>query len=776
MMRSHVMVAALLTALLFAGCDRVNSGRPAMAGLTPVDQSEVTQLGIMDRIKEEGSGNVVRELREADKPDTPIVELAAGREGKIEYALELKADVTAAFHISIEFLSTQGTGQLVVTALDQAGREIGSVGYVYTGTLAAGSSQEKWLDYRRCDNYEGRPEVMTVEPELLLKTHIPGYNPAVAAIYRLRVIVGQGQHTYVRDMSGYEDKTKAFRLSGPQQRYDVSLGDTVVLEADLTNISRKPQENIEAAFKEPEGYGLLAEGENSQTIRQLAPGKTQKLIWRIKAQRPDAVNFNRPWPVVLTVNDVAYQVSSIAVTDKEPGKIYYVMTEDLEPIDSAGYPVAWGNANGWLDPEEFSVQLLQKSERLNAIAETYGAKWTHYTAWPAMKGAEWAATRSVSGEWPRVIDRIRRSVQEQSKHGHEYAVHLHLDYDPALPGNHLSYEPAVNGFWGNHLHHGWAHSESTEGDFSDYASRTGTLYAYQRIMDELSAGSGQGQLLSERAGSFDFGNGSQDEQMSIRACRKVGLWGSGDADGNMGGPIAGDYGKEIYFTKTDDINTPAEEFSQIGMVEFKPTPRQWIAYDRDPAAAMNEKADQGVRYFMDGGSVKPGVHAITGFTHAMFIMGQSGWKSLEGGQFKALEDHLAYLRRQYADRGIITFATASELVRAYIDYYTPDLEAVYGERLSDSFGVAEYAVRLLGKGIPRDAGHIHTVRMKYPLYLRDSAYRISILKNGRSVYSTWGLPTPFNDIEFTVDKDAVYTMKVYHSGAVYQLLSWLQGR
>lgn len=770
------MAAALLTALLFAGCGTAVPTRMTTAGLTPVDQSEVTQLGILDRIKEEGSDNVVRELKGTEKTGTAITELAAGKDGVIEYYLDIGADATAVFRTSVEFLSTQGTGRIMVTALDQAGREIGTVGHIYTGALPAGTLQDKWLDQRECDNYEGQPELMTIEPELLLATNIPGYNPAVAATYRLRIIVGQGQHAYVREMSAHTDNTKAFRLSGLQQRYDAGLGDTVVLEAGLTNVSRKPQGNIVAVFKEPQGYGLLVEGEASQSIPQLAPGQTQKLVWRVKAQRPDAVNFNRPWPVVLTINDVAYQATAIAVKDTEPGKIYYVMTEDLEPIDSAGYPVAWGNANGWLDPEEFEQQLVQKSEKLNAIAEQYGAKWTHYTAWPAIKGAEWAATQSVSGKWPEVIDRIRRSVQEQSKHGHEYAIHLHLDYDPALPGNHLSYDPSVDGFWGNHLHHGWAHSEAAEGDFFDYASRTGTLYAYQRIMDELSAGSGQGQLLTERAGSFDFGNGSQDEQMSIRACRKVGLWGSGDADGNMGGPIAGDYGKEIYFTKTDDINTPAQEFSQIGMVEFKPTPRQWIAYDKDPAAAMNGKADQGVRFFMDGGRVKAGVHAITGFTHAMFIMGQGGWKSLEGGQFKALEDHLAYLRRQYADQGIITFATASELVRAYMDYYTPELKAVYGERLSDSLGVAEYAVRLLGKGIPRDSGHTHTVSLKYPLYLRDSAYRISIFKNGRPVYTTWGLPTPYNDIAFTVDEDAVYTMKVYHSEVIYQLLAWLYGR
>ena len=71
--------------------------------------------------------------------------------------------------------------------------------------------------------------------------------------------------------------------------------------------------------------------------------------------------------------------------------------------------------------------------------------------------------------------------------------------------------------------------------------------------------------------------------------------------------------------------------------------------------------------------------------------------------------------------------------------------------------------------------YIHTVSLKYPLYLRDSAYRIAVLKNGQPVYTTWGLPTPFNDIIFQVDdSNADYTLKIYHQKFFCRLIGSLR--
>ncbi|MPN53323.1 hypothetical protein SDC9_200987 [bioreactor metagenome] len=155
----------------------------------------------------------------------------------------------------------------------------------------------------------------------------------------------------------------------------------------------------------------------------------------------------------------------------------------------------------------------------------------------------------------------------------------------------------------------------------------------------------------------------------------------------------------------------------------------------------------------------------------MFIMGQGDWRSLQGGQFGAINDHLGYLKAAYVDSGRLVFGTATELVTAYLDYYTPKPVAVYGKCLKAGGLSSEYAINILGRDIPIDNNHQHTVSVKYPLYLRDSAYRVAILKNDQQIYSTWGLPTPYNDIQFTVDDaHARYKMRIYHNHTLFWIM------
>lgn len=296
------------------------------------------------------------------------------------------------------------------------------------------------------------------------------------------------------------------------------------------------------------------------------------------------------------------------------------------------------------------------------------------------------------------------------------------------------------------------------------------MYKYQRILEELEADAPQGQVLTARAGSFDFGNGSAEEAMSTRVYRQVGLWGSTDADGNAGGLTAGEYGQEVYLAAQDDINRPAADLAAAGLVEFRPTPKPPIFYDSQNAETLNAKTDGGMQEFLQNGQVRPGVHAIVGFTHAMFVMGDGGWQSTQGGQFQVLDDHLRYVSERYVQPGLLRFGTGSDLVRDYLDEYTPNLLAVYGARRTTPYGLSEYQIQLLGRDIPADGAHPQQVSVKYPLYLRDSAYYIRVLKNGVPIYSTTGLPTPYNDIVFTVDdRQAEYTLQVYHQPLIYKL-------
>ena len=763
----------LILALMMSGC--ATKPPAPIAGLTVLTADAGQQWDIPNKLIQQGEGNSYRVLGAPTQGDT-MLELVAGSQGHMEYFVEQQADVTAFAQLRLQFLSTQGQGQIKLSALDSQGQTIGEVGSAFTGPLPQGGSQSRWQDVRYRTNFQGAWLEESYNFSEILAS-LPQNSLTGATKYRLSVVVGQGQHVLITKFNASTDSARAVRVVPSTLAFKVSQGDVLTIEADAQNVSNQLLSNVAVKLIEPYGYGLLAFSQGTQIIDQLTPGEKRHVSWQVKAQRPDAVNINKPWTIKFSVNDVVSESQvQVAVADHRVGKIFYVMTEDLEPIDSAGYPTPWGNGDSWLEPQEFLGQMVHKPEALNRIAEKHGAKWTHYIAWPAVKAAQWAIDQSQTGQWPKVVSAIQGSVAQESIRGHEYDIHLHSDYDPYLPGNVLSYNGAVDGLWANHLKHGWAHSVTAEGDFSDYASRAGMLYDYQRTLDKLASGSAQGQLLTARAGSFDFGNGQADEAVSTNAYKKVGLWGSSDADGNTGDALtSGEYGHEIYLTAPDNINAPAEDIANVGIVEFRPTPKESIGYDNQSTLVMNNKTDQGMEFFTaNGADVKSGIHAIVGFTHAMFVMGQGDWQSTEGGQFQVIDNHLAYVKQNYVDKGLLNFATASELVAEYLDYYSPQLLAVYGKSLSNERGIAEYAIRILGRDILADVNHSHTVNIKYPLYLRDSAYRISVLKNGQLLYNTWGLPTPFNDIIFNIDdKQAVYTLKIYHNELVFKIMSQL---
>lgn len=721
------------------------------------------ELPIAGLLQQEGEGNFHRVLTGQGVDNQHVLELAAGSRGRISYTQEVIDGSDARGYFHLQFLSTQGTGKVVFEALDDAKKSIATVVWLVTGTTQPANATTAVIDKRSSYNFRGDWIKAEWNVRDLVKNMI-GTKLPPATSYRLSIIAGEGQHVLIRDARFSSSLIGNIKITPLDAKMQAPLGEQLIVAADIENIGREPLPTFQVGIWCPYAYSLLVEGPQEYTVGSLPPGGKTRLSWTLRAQRPDLVNAGKPWPVAFTVNSKTQgAIATVAVPDHRPGKLLYVMTEDLEPIDSAGYDKAWGNADGWLNPEEFRVQLIQKAETLNRIAEQHGAKWTHYIAWPAVRAAEWASAHSTSGEWGKVIKEVRQSVSQQAARGHEYALHLHSDYDPDLPENVLSYQPQTDGFWANHLRHGWAHSVLREGDFDVYDSRTGMLYYYQRQLDQLAQDSGQGQLLTARVGSFDFGDGDADEAMSTRAYRRVGLWGSSDADGNIGGVTSAPYGQEIYLARFDDINSASNSPETAGLVEFRPTPKQKIMYDLNSAVSMNTKTDQGVVAFSEDGQIKPGVHAVIGFTHAMFMMGDGDWRSLEGGQFSQLNDHLRYVKCTYADSGLLQFATATQLVTEYLDYYSPVPVAIYGEKLRQGSGETEYAITILGKDIPVSVRYPHFIKVKLPLYLRDSALYVQVLKNGVPVYSTWATNVEDNDIPFIADdRSAQYTLKVYY--------------
>lgn len=88
----------------------------------------------------------------------------------------------------------------------------------------------------------------------------------------------------------------------------------------------------------------------------------------------------------------------------------------------------------------------------------------------------------------------------------------------------------------------------------------------------------------------------------------------------------------------------------------------FLAYDSQDSQTLNNKVEQGLDYFVKNGKVESGVHSIVGFTHAAFVLGSGKWNEVEGGQFQEIEEHLAFLKRNYVAKGLLEFVTASQLV------------------------------------------------------------------------------------------------------------------
>jgi hypothetical protein len=99
----------------------------------------------------------------------------------------------------------------------------------------------------------------------------------------------------------------------------------------------------------------------------------------------------------------------------------------------------------------------------------------------------------------------------------------------------------------------------------------------------------------------------------------------------------------------------------------------------------------------------------------MFLGGAPDrFRSLDGGAFTELDAHLAWVRENYPE---VEFATATEALVEYLDYYTPALEAYTEPWLvggDPSAGRYEFAVRLLGQGIRVDEAHPAQVRVAAP--------------------------------------------------------------
>lgn len=508
------------------------------------------------------------------------------------------------------------------------------------------------------------------------------------------------------------------------------------------------------------GWGVELQGLPTQV--SISPHTELQLHGAIAAHRPDYANAGKSWQCVVEVNSPTYSGTTtfeLRVPEKRPGKFFYVLTEDCETFD--GHPATgdyehWpeiGNGNGWMDPEEYRVQMIDKPNALNAIAERHGATMTHYWATTQAFAARWAATTSSTGDWDRVLAELDQSIIKGSER-HEYAVHIHHGFDPetrltADPP--LIYDSCTDGILPNdffdpntnvnHHNHGWDGGQKgidlvvdLGETIDEHDTKLGTARKSIRWLAERTAAGKPS--YSIRTGALDFGVTPQRVSDTVEAWKRNGIAISADVwhfNGTVGslGP---------YFCEPFDLFQPCDDSNLDGVVQ--------LAGGITMGTERLQSQDLNAKFAAEADAARrPGVSAVVSLNHAMFMRGAGDdFRSVQGGDFDQWDAHLGWVRKNYPD---VVFATATEVGLAYLDYHTPVLLAYTNEltRYRADGSAGRWTVRLLGEGIPVDELHPHRTALQLPLCCdRSNIETVILSQNGHEV------PTEFLDSPLEVAK------------------------
>ncbi len=556
----------------------------------------------------------------------------------------------------------------------------------------------------------------------------------------------------------------------------VPLGGEIPFQVEISNNGTLPPD-LELSIELPFGFGLDSDW-SSQTNFHLAPGESTRLGGMIRALRPDEVNLGKPWSLACVLKSKGEELfrifAAVSVPDDTPARIFYVLTEDCETFDGGdktgnyGEMKSLGNHNNFMDTEEYRIQMIDKPNTLNRIAEKHGARWTHFWTATQLFAAQWAAKHSQTGAWKQVVDDLKESVQKGTLR-HEYAPHIHFDFEPdsALPPQpRLLFDTETDGFLPNeyydplanpdHKYHGWDGARKgiayvkEEGDLLQADSKTGSLRKSTKLMMEL--GFRQNQVLMTRTGACDFGATPEDIKISCRALVANGLLANADA-GLYNQVGAHPRGRQLYFCSLTNLEMEIEKLEEASIIQMR-APEVQIE-----SASLNElNAWFDKRMAESSGS---GLRVIASMTHAMFMKGEPDpFRSISGGDFEKLDKHLEYIRTRYPN---VTFATASEAVLEFLDYYSPNLRAVVTKPTNQSLDgkVLIYPIRILGQGIAVSPDSPMTVSVQAPLaFNSDEVELLTVMKDGQPVTSVTPCRDGLPGVEFPAQARSGYELEV----------------
>lgn len=498
---------------------------------------------------------------------------------------------------------------------------------------------------------------------------------------------------------------------------------------------------------EPSGRVPLAEGDSPLRVA-------------LRAERPDRVNGGRPWSVRFALCDgerIASTEVGVAVPDREPGRVYYLVTEDHELYDEREA----------IEAHVARTTLVDKSRLAERIANEQGARWTHMVDVGSLALVEWAAERSGGGEWRGLSRDCSEHLVEAVARDNDLGLHIHAFHDPTSEGFCHGFDAAENrvttspefleqplprrGFW--------SRAFPAQGDVDEPGTRA---WATWRAIGRLEAvgrlGDPRFRVALFRAGSFDLGEDAADRARSLALLQRLGILADSDA------PKPRLYHRVLSnatYPVCDDPCRPEPDPARFRALELRPEFNVEADFLSD-VRVLNAYVDRRLEDLQreGAGSVAPGVHIVCSMTHDKFINWRMGrqWDSLDPdyADWATIRDHLRHVRTRHPE---VRFATTREAVLAWYDSHAPELVAWRDEEVVE-LGVPgaatetfRYSIRLLGRDVPVSAERPRRVVVHAPAWLGDRIREAWIERDGER-WAAQALPAGPLRLAFRVDDRA----------------------
>ena len=564
----------------------------------------------------------------------------------------------------------------------------------------------------------------------------------------------------------------------------------VELPQDVTvRMSRSVSISIEARVPEawqsceitalqPYGFGVDATVEIDGSPL-LSPQRLLRCTLTIEGCRDSSVNIGRPWDVNIVMSDprtgfYSSSVLRVKVLDEREGELYFVPTEDLE-VNSAFFHGPATDGMAALSVNDAVTYFVSRLSLADSIGNSYGVKWSHMLdIGSGLLQLRWLAASSARGDWQKMSDEADRGYVKSISSGNDVQLHLHaynlpdsdkfaqtfdMEKDRLLFGHPFSRDnrEVVS-------KSAWAKEYRDLGAYDKPNSKEGSLFRGAVELERLfSRAASDYRTMVFRAGEYDFGSVGIDTRDSITSLRSMGLLCSSNAthgsnyaakDFSFAKPI----GRNAYFASDSAIEERAQRLLDVGILEVVPVPKLYTMHYLQPTDAPYNVTSIYRAITSPAGVLPPGVQILMEQFHLNAVNYQNEWGRTQRGygDWALMESHFASVAR---DCPRIKFATISDTVLAYYDYYTPDLIAIASEEsVIDSLHYS-YNLSFYGRDIRVDSAHPHLVRSKPPRRLVGNMRRVKLLR-GDKVLQEWCGDDGYNDMDFSVESRDGYKLIV----------------